>query len=133
MKSYGADQAEFMSVSGVQTVGVWNASQISRYVNHLEEEARETRRAFEIRDAIKLVDGAVDTIVIALGILHSAGVNPDECWAAVHRANMRKVDGSCGEIVLRKDGQIGKPADWFGPEADLEKILNGVSGHADVW
>jgi len=126
--SYAKDQAEFMRLAG-QTVGEWNDGQAARYVAHLGEEAEECAVAWFQRDRVKLIDGAIDTIVIALGFLHSIGVDPDECWKAVHAANMRKVDGSCGEIVRRPDGQIGKPGGWYGPENDLRRIVrNGQAG-----
>ena len=77
-----------------------------------------------------MIDGAVDCIVVCLGFLHSLGIDPNEAWAAVHRANMRKVDGSLGPIVRRGDNQIGKPPGWYGPEAELAELVEKARGAA---
>lgn len=126
--SFSSDQAEFMRAAG-QLVGDDDgsdgakAAQAYRYINHLAEESRETLDAWSNEGTFeKVIDGLVDSIVVALGALHSLGVDPDRCWAAVHAANMRKVNGSLGSIVKRPDGQIGKPPGWYGPEDDLKQI-----------
>lgn len=118
--TYATDQAEFMQAGG-QTVEGFNAHQSARYVKHIAEEASETYEAFTAGDHVKTIDGAVDTIVVALGLLWSYGVNPDDAWRAVHAANMRKlVDG---QPYIRPDGQIGKPPGWIGPEDELAKLI----------
>ena len=126
--SFSSDQAEFMRAAG-QLVGddegsdPVKAAQAYRYIKHLAEEARETLEAWSGEGTFEeVIDGLVDTIVVALGGLHSLGVDPDRCWSAVHAANMRKVNGSCGPKVFREDGQIGKPEGWFGPEDELRQI-----------
>jgi predicted HAD superfamily Cof-like phosphohydrolase len=73
---------------------------------------------------VSVIDGAVDTIVVAIGLLHSLGIDPFKAWDAVHRANMSKIVD--GKVYLREDGQIGKPPGFVGPEEDLAKLWNGV-------
>ena len=119
MSNWASDQAEFM-VAGGQTVGEVNLDQAERYIHHIEEEAEETYGAFLGHDYVAAVDGAVDTIVVCLGLLHSLGIDPNEAWDAVHRANMRKIVN--GKVYRRPDGQIGKPEWWYGPENDLRKL-----------
>lgn len=118
--TYATDQAEFMQAGG-QTVDGFNAHQAARYVRHITEEARETAEAFDQGRHVHVIDGAVDTIVVALGLLLSYGINPDDAWKAVHTANMRKlVDG---KPYIRPDGQIGKPPGWVGPEKELAQLI----------
>lgn len=119
--SYSKDMKDFMMLAG-QQVGVLDLPQAHRYIRHLKEEAWETHQAWLADDMVKTIDGLVDSIVVALGGLYSLGINPDDAWNAVHAANMRKVDGSLGPIVRRKDGQIGKPEGWHGPEMELASI-----------
>lgn len=123
--SYAADQRRFMELAGQQTDKT-SYGQADRYAGHIKEEARELTDSWRDGEVIKAIDGATDLIVVALGFLISLGVDPDACWSAVHKANMRKVDGSCGPIKHRADGQIGKPHGWYGPEDELESIWRGV-------
>lgn len=84
----------------------------------LMEEATETRDALIAGDMVKVVDGVMDTMFVAAGILVRCGVfRAGVFWDAVHRANMRKVGG---EIV---DGKLRKPAGWVGPEDDITAEL----------
>lgn len=121
--SYGQDMERFMLLGG-QTVNACNLEQAGRYAHHCEEEAKETREAFDAGDLVKTLDGAVDMIFVALGLIHSLGVDPDAAWGVVLRANMSKVDGTLGPVVRRADGQVGKPEGWKPPEPVLEKLLN---------
>ena len=118
--NYATDQAEFMRAGG-QTVEGSNAHQAERYVKPIAEEASETYEAFTAGDHVKTIDGAVDTIVVALGLLWSYGVNPDDAWRAVHAANMSKVFE--GKVYKRPDGQIGKGPNFVPPEPELRKLL----------
>ena len=117
--SYGQDMERFMLLGG-QTVNARNLEQAGRYAHHCEEEAKETREAFDAGDLVKTLDGAVDMIFVALGLIHSLGVDPDAAWAVVLRANMSKVEG---EIHRRPDGQIGKGPNFVPPEPGLSKLL----------
>lgn len=124
MSNYWADdQAAFMK-AGEQTVGVFNREQAERYAKHMIEEVYETKDDFESCNYAKAVDGAVDTIVVAIGFLHSIGVNPDRAWDIVHAANMRKVIN--GKVYRRDDNQIGKPPGWHGPEKELSELVREV-------
>lgn len=121
MSNYWADdQAAFMK-AGEQTVGTFNEEQAWRYAEHMEEEVQETAEAMTDRDYVKAIDGAVDTIVVAIGLLHSIGVDPDKAWQLVHQANMSKVVN--GKVYRRDDGQIGKPPGFVGPEAALADLF----------
>jgi predicted HAD superfamily Cof-like phosphohydrolase len=126
MSNYWSDDmGRFMALGG-QSTGRYDEGQAARYLSHIEEESKETLLAWDRGDMVNVIDGAVDTIVVAIGLLHSLGVDPFRAWDAVHAANMRKVDNSCGAMVLREDGQLGKPIHWYGPEEDLAKLWNEV-------
>jgi predicted HAD superfamily Cof-like phosphohydrolase len=124
MSNYWADDmGRFMALGG-QSTGRFNEGQAARYLSHMEEEAEETVLAWDRGDMVNVIDGAVDTIVVAIGLLHSLGVDPFRAWDAVHKANMSKIVD--GKVYRREDGQIGKPPGFVGPEDDLAKLWNGV-------
>ena len=119
------DMGRFMALGG-QSTGRFNEGQACRYLSHMEEEVKETILDWDRGDMVNVIDGAVDTIVVAIGLLHSLGVDPFKAWDAVHKANQSKLDGSLGPIVMRDDGQIGKPVGFVGPEEELAKLWNEV-------
>ncbi len=121
-------QANFMELGG-QTTGTLNLEQAERYLSHILEEAEELRHAWDMYDydaehAVKVVDGAVDTIVVCIGFLHSLGVDPQKAWDAVHRANMSKFEN--GKPVFRVDGQIGKGRFFKPPDEELEILVKAA-------
>lgn len=120
MTNWAQDQSAFMRCAE-QTVGTFNAEQAQRYAVHLKEESRETQAAMWAGDWVAAIDGAVDSIVVAIGLLHSLGVDPDKAWQCVHSANVRKVVG--GKVYRRPDVQVGKPENWYGPEAELADLF----------
>lgn len=59
----------------------------------LEEEVKELREGIEERDLDKMTDGAVDTIVVALGViqkLEAVGVNTDRAMQLISQNNLEK-------------------------------------------
>ncbi len=124
MSNYWSDDmGRFMALGG-QSTGRFNEDQAARYLSHIEEESKETVLAWDRGDMVNVIDGAVDTIVVAIGLLHSLGVDPFRAWDAVHKANMSKIVD--GKVYRREDGQIGKPPGFVGPEEDLAKLWNEV-------
>lgn len=128
MSNWAQDQAAFM-LAGEQTVGEFNFVQACRYADHILEEANETKRDLASGDYVKAIDGAVDTIVVAIGFLHSIGVNPEKAWDIVHAANMSKLLD--GKVYKRPDGQIAKGPNFVPPEPKLKKLLDSVIIQAD--
>lgn len=123
METAARQQAEFM-LAGDQTVGTFNRDQAKRYLCHIVEESHETQAGFLEGNYVAAIDGAVDTIVVAIGFLHSLGVDPFKAWNAVHAANMSKlVDG---KVYKRQDGQIAKGPNFVPPEPALAKLWNEV-------
>lgn len=142
---WAEQQAEFMRAAG-QTVGEPNPDQSMLYADLVEEEAAEVELAAMLVEGMEfpnnagvwadytyadrddtvaavaeLVDGAVDTIVVCLGLLHSLGIDPGKAWAEVHRSNMAKIDPATGKVLKREDGKVQKPAGWTPP--DMERVV----------
>lgn len=133
MSNWAEEQAAFMRACG-QTVGEVNNSQTALYADLVREEASETLRAWHRYDfgldlvgavphglAAELADGAIDTIYVCLGLLHSMGIDPQAAWAEVQRSNMAKIDPATGEVRKRADGKTLKPDGWIPP--DMERVV----------
>ena len=90
----------------------------------IAEECREVMEAFEKIVAAREQDAALaplahelaDLLYVTYGSLIACGVDPDEVFAEVHRANMHKASGP-----RREDGKQMKPADW--KPADVSAVL----------
>lgn len=84
----------------------------------LREEYKEYRDGEVANDIVEIVDGLLDTIVIAWGtLLAYVGEGKARAAAAqVARSNLSKVDGSLGPIVRREDGKLLKPEGWTPPD-----------------
>jgi len=82
----------------------------------LEEEFDETVQATISGDAEEWVDGHIDLIVIAVGNLLLAGVDPDHAWEQVQRANMSKVRGIKKGREQSGGFDVIKPEGWVGPD-----------------
>ncbi len=79
----------------------------------------------EFRDADTLLDQAdamIDLMYFALGTLTEMGVEPDELFAIVHRANMTKLWPD-GKPRYNENDKVVKPPDWQPPDAALQKEL----------
>ena len=130
------DQETFMVAFGQATRGE-NPEQFLLYQNLVMEETQELFTALKaLRDLIvdherlspealirhnaDVVDGAIDTMVVLIGLLFSMGIRPDKAWREVHASNMAKLDEN-GKPIYRKDGKVQKPATWRAP--DLARVV----------
>ena len=82
----------------------------------LKEEFEETVQAFNDKDPEELIDGHIDLCVIAIGTLLAFGVDAQEAWDRVHKANMAKEVG----IKPGRPNPLGlpdlvKPEGWESP------------------
>jgi len=82
----------------------------------LVEETQETLDALDARDLPEVVDGVIDTCVVALGLLVAFGVDPRPIWDEVMVCNLRKAGGP-----KSSDGKIMKRPGFVGP--DIERLL----------
>jgi predicted HAD superfamily Cof-like phosphohydrolase len=61
----------------------------------------------QVKDLVSLVHELLDLLYVTYGALLVCGVEPDEVFREIHRANMQKVTGP-----RRADGKPIKPVDW---------------------
>lgn len=129
MSNWAEDQRQFMKAAD-QTTDRWNPTQAERYAIHVREEAGELDNAVYNGNTVEALDGAVDTIVTAIGFILSLGIDPDAAWQAVNAANRRKILPN-GKTCRRSDGQVGKPPGWYGPEEELQKLIDQARPKSD--
>lgn len=86
----------------------------------LLEECAETKAALLVGDLPGIVDGCIDTIYVALGILNRCGVDAEKFFNLVHAANMAKAGGP-----KREDGKHMKPPGWQPPDIEGELRRQG--------
>jgi predicted HAD superfamily Cof-like phosphohydrolase len=88
-------------------------------MNFLREELNETQTAIDNKDPQEIVDGLIDLCVVAIGTLDAFGIQPQEAWDTVHKANMSKQPG----VKESRPNPLGlpdliKPEGWEGPNHD---------------
>jgi predicted HAD superfamily Cof-like phosphohydrolase len=76
-----------------------------------EECRRELIKALKENDIEKIADGAVDSIVVILGMCVSYGIDIRPLWDEIHKTNMAKAGGP-----IREDGKRLKPEGWQPPK-----------------
>lgn len=98
--------------------------EIMEYLRRTQDEVDETFCAIHDEDLAEIVDGFIDTAYVALtGAIRAVGLEK-AClaWDAVVDANLAKVDGRHGPVVLDNvTGKILKPEGWTAP--DIEAIV----------
>lgn len=88
-------------------------------LKHLHEEFDELNLAVLQEDVVAQADAFADLIYIALGGLWEMGLDSAGVWRAVQAANMRKQPDPTTEKKVKK------PANWRGPEADIQRLVEG--------
>ena len=100
---------------------------ISRAIVHLAKEGSyDADSTFRISDVDRL-DKAIDAIVFAVGSIAKLGLSPAQITRAIDvvtQANLQK-------LSMPKDehGKLMKPANFIGPEAKLQSILDERVSH----
>lgn len=118
------DQRRFMEACG-QSTQEYNEKQAILYTKLVLEESAETRQATlqlpwagyqpSTQQLAAVADGALDVIVVAVGLLYSLGVDPQPLWDEVVRSNLAKIDPVTGKARKREDGKVLKPEGWESP------------------
>lgn len=89
-----------------------------RRMEHIYEETEELQDAIDMDDLPGVADALVDIVYLCLGMAVNLGIPWEQCFAAVHQANMLKSKGT-------KDGPshlgIVKPKGWKAP--DIKGII----------
>lgn len=80
---------------------------------HMQEELDELTVAYDAGDFEGQVDAIVDLIYVALGALLEMGITPEEAFATVHDANMKKFRG---ETKRGEAFDAVKPKGWQPPD-----------------
>jgi len=80
-------QTEFMQAAS-QTTDIYNFDQLGLYVDLIEEEFNEFANADGLEHSLK---ESADLIVVLLGFMYSAGIDPDKLMNLVFDNNMLKV------------------------------------------
>lgn len=105
--------------------GLMDSALMQFRLGFLREELREFEDAHDAGDYVAAADSLVDLVYVAIGTAVVMGVPWDECWTAVHNANMRKQkakpDGSDSKRGSAHD--VVKPEGWRSPEVDLKRII----------
>lgn len=76
----------------------------------LEEEDRETLKAWDERDLAEVIDGLLDAIYVRIYALHEIGLSSEQIQLAmreVHASNMTKTDDS-GRPIFAANGKVMK-------------------------
>ena len=87
----------------------------------IDEEANEIEEAMRKRDLAGLTQELADMIYVTVGCAIEFGLPLNEVFAAVHEANMAKVDPNSGKVLKREDGKVLKPDGW--QPADVKSIV----------
>lgn len=103
----------------VFTAKAWNA-------NSAEGDIASFTKTYEEADFLDYIDGMCDLVYVVCGSAVAAGIDLDDHFDEVHRANMTKLAGP-----KRADGKQLKPDGWTGP--DHEKILIRQRQKEDEW
>lgn len=83
----------------------------------------ETNEFIEAKDIVEQADAMIDVIYFALGTLVEMGIEPDEIFRIVHKANMSKIWDD-GKPHYNADGKTIKPCIWEDPYHKIEEAIN---------
>lgn len=120
--SIGFDVETFMKAVG-QTGPTENEEKLIAFrISLLDEEYDELIQALNWGDPKFIAKEAADLVYVAVGTCVALGIPFDDVWAAVHEANMSKLDED-GNAVLSDDGKVLKGPSYKGPEARIEKLV----------
>ena len=89
-------------------------------VDLIDEELNELREATGKQDLVGIADALTDLLYVVYGAGHAYGINLDDCFAEVHRSNMRKHDEE-SQPIYREDGKVLKGPNYIPP--DLGQII----------
>jgi len=86
----------------------------------IQEEYAELHQAIIDDDETEVLDALGDLLFVVYGMLVRLGVNADQLFDIIWRANMKKEGGK-----IRSDGKLLKPEGWTPPQEEIRnKFLN---------
>ena len=86
----------------------------------IKEELSELEDAMKTKNLKEVADALTDILYVTYGAGYAYGVDLDECFKEVQRANMSKL-GEDGNPIYREDGKVLKGVNYFKPH--IKKIL----------
>lgn len=93
-------------------------------LKHLQEELGEICEAMVMEDRVRLLDGLIDLVYVALGGAYLLGLPFNKGWKLVHAANMKKIRAARKDQSKRGSTfDVVKPAGWRSPEPALAKLV----------
>lgn len=93
-----------------------NYERLAFEISRLKEELNETIDAVNKGDAAEVVDGIIDLMTFAAGILENFKVDGRKAWQEVHRANMAKEKGTKSTRPNSNGIDLIKPEGWKAPD-----------------
>ena len=86
----------------------------------IQEELSELKEAMETKNLTEVADALTDILYVTYGAGCAYGINLDECFKEVQRANMSKL-GKDGKPMFNENGKVMKGPDYSPP--DLKKFV----------
>ena len=86
----------------------------------IKEELNELEEAMKTKNLVEVADALTDILYVTYGAGCAYGIDLDNCFKEVQRANMSKL-GKDGKPIYNENGKVMKGPDYFKP--DLSKFL----------
>ena len=86
----------------------------------IKEELNELEEAMKTKDLKEVADALTDILYVTYGAGYAYGINLDECFKEVQRANMSKL-GEDGKPIYNDQGKVMKGPNYTKP--DLKKFV----------
>ena len=86
----------------------------------IQEELNELKEAMQTKNLTEVADALTDILYVTYGAGCAYGINLDECFKEVQRANMSKL-GKDGKPMFNENGKVMKGPDYSPP--DLKKFV----------
>jgi predicted HAD superfamily Cof-like phosphohydrolase len=97
----------------VQIRGTWMLEEIAEFMT--------------ADDIYEQSDAMIDLIYFALGTIVEMGIEPDELFNIVQKANMDKLWEDGKPKYNNKDGKVLKPVNWEDPKPKIKEYIDKLS------
>ena len=86
----------------------------------IQEELNELKQAMDTKNLQEIADALTDILYVTYGAGYAYGINLDECFKEVQRANMSKL-GKDGKPIFNESGKVMKGPNYIKP--DLKQFV----------
>jgi len=80
----------------------------------IQEELNELKQAMDTKNLQEIADALTDILYVTYGAGYAYGINLDECFKEVQRANMSKLDSN-GKPIFNEQGKVMKGPNYKKP------------------